>query len=262
MTMQFYAVPNDLGLAKQARAIALNQKLSITTMAIGDGGGLPVVPRKDKNALVREVFRAAITNLEEDPTVPGRFIATLIIPPETGGFNITEGMLFCDDGTPYANAAFPPGRKTTPAEGGIGEYTIEMAFDLLPAESSVIEVIVDPYLTLATRQHVAANYFSKAEVAALVAASQTADMSSSAIAPAEGVLIFVELGDKTMQATVDGKLLTVYVDPDVNLQAGKCRLVAPGTEKLNTKNGLHEIANLVDRGPYRFVRQGGVWKQI
>lgn len=260
-TMLYYAVPNEVGLAKQARAIALNQKLNITTMVVGDGGGLPVVPRKDKNALVREVYRAPITNLETDPQVPGRFVATLIIPPEKGGFDITEGMLLCDDGTPYANAALTPGRKSTVAEGGIGEYIIEMVFDLVPAEASVIQLIIDPFLTLATRQYVAANYFSKAEVAAMISAVAAADLSNAATAPAEGVLIFKSHGDKALQSPDNGKLLTVYVARDIDLTAGKCRLVAPGTEKIKTENGEFTFVNLGGPGPFIFVRDG-IWRQL
>ncbi|MBU2098133.1 MAG: phage tail protein [Gammaproteobacteria bacterium] len=262
MTMKFYSVPNDTGLAKLSTAIALNQKLNITTMAVGDGGGLEVVPNKNKNALVNEKYRANVSMLEPDPTIPGRFTATLVIPPEIGGFEITEGILFCDDGTAFSNASLTPGRKSTPAEGGIGEYIVELVFQLMAAEASAVQLIVNPYLTIATRQHVASTCYTKQEVDALIAASRAADTSNSTIAPAEGLIVFFALGDKTLQATTEGKLLTVFVDRDVDLKLGKCRLLAPGTEKLNTKNGLHEIANLVGRGPHRFLRNNGVWKQL
>lgn len=262
MTMKYFSVPNDTGLAKLSTAIALNQKLNITTMAVGDGGGLEVVPHKNKNALVNEKFRANVSMLEPDPAIPGRFTATLVIPPEIGGFEITEGILFCDDGTAFSNASLTPGRKSTPAEGGIGEYIVEFVFQVMAAEASAVQLIVNPYLTIATRQFVSSTCYTKQEVDALIAASRAADMSNSGIAPAEGLLIFTALGDKTLQATTDGKLLTVYVDRDVDLKAGKCRLLAPGIEKLNTKNGLHEIANLVHRGPFLFVRRNGAWKQL
>lgn len=84
-------------------------------------------------------------------------------------------------------------------------------------------------------------------------------------APESGVVIFDTFKDLQLPSTAPaGSLLQVMVDRDLVLTpTNKCRLLAPGGEKINTKQGLHDIANLVSAGDWFFFRRiGGVWKQL
>lgn len=89
--------------------------------------------------------------------------------------------------------------------------------------------------------------------------------SDLSVAPQSGILIFDGFKDLQLQQTApEGSLLQVMVDRDLALSSSnKCRLLAPGGEKINTTEGLHDIANLVSAGVWFFFRRkSGAWKQL
>lgn len=63
MTAKYYAILTTLGAAKLANAMALGTKLEITTMAVGDGGGVLPTPDASQTAIVGEQRRAPINML-------------------------------------------------------------------------------------------------------------------------------------------------------------------------------------------------------
>lgn len=163
----FFSVTSHIGDAKIANAVALNQQVGITHLAVGDGNGQSITPTKDKTALANETYRAQVSSLVVDDANPNYFIATLVIPPEIGGFTIREAAVFTQDGALFAVSNFPETYKPNLPEGGVGELTVQFYFAVVSPEA--VKIVVDPYVTIATRQWVLSNVYSKTEVNALLA---------------------------------------------------------------------------------------------
>lgn len=155
----FFSVTSHIGDAKIANAVALNQQVGITHLAVGDGNGQSITPTKDKTALANETYRAQVSSLVVDDANPNYFIATLVIPPEIGGFTIREAAVFTQDGALFAVSNFPETYKPNLPEGGVGELTVQFYFAVVSPEA--VKIVVDPYVTIATRQWVAANFVEK-----------------------------------------------------------------------------------------------------
>ena len=266
--MKYYSVVNKTGLAKLSSAMALGLTISLSTMAIGDGAGPTNVtaPSDTKNALAREVYRAPIVSLQaEDPERPGLLTATMIVPPDKGGWTITEGIIFCDDGTPFANAALTPGYKSTLAEGGVGEYIVEFVFEIANADAATVQLVINPYLTIATRQWVTAAFATKSELTTALAAleakmSQPPVLDSAGELPVSGDTFVNASGDYQLRLAPENSLLVITVSSAV---VGLCRLIPPAGELLKTIRGDVAIANLVTVGvPYRFLRKNNLWRQL
>lgn len=151
----FFSVTSNIGDAKVANAVALNQQVGITHLAVGDGNGQAITPTKDKTALLNETYRAQVSSLVVDDANPNYFVATLVIPPEIGGFTIREAAVFTQDGALFAIANFPETYKPNLPEGGVGELTVQFYFAVVSPEA--VKIVVDPFVTIATRQWVTSN---------------------------------------------------------------------------------------------------------
>lgn len=157
----FFSVTSHIGDAKIANAVALNQQVGITHLAVGDGNGHSTTPTKDKTTLANETYRAQVSSLVVDDANPNYFIATLVIPPEIGGFTIREAAVFTSDGALFAISNFPETYKPNLPEGGIGELTVQFYFAVVSPQA--VKIVVDPYVTIATRQWCLSNLVSKAD---------------------------------------------------------------------------------------------------
>ncbi len=164
----YFSVVNTSGLAKLATAVTLGTTIGVVQMAIGDGNGSPVIPSVNKTSLVNERYRGNVNLLQVDPGNANRFLAQMIIPPNVGGFSVREAMLLCNDGSVFANCNLPESYKPTVAEQGIGEMTIEFVFEVANALMAGIDLIIDPFVTLATRQWSLANFMTNAQAVALI----------------------------------------------------------------------------------------------
>lgn len=167
----YFSVVNTAGLNKLATAVTLGATIGVVQMAVGDGNGIPVIPNVNKTTLVNERYRGNVNLLQVDPDHANRFLAQMVIPPNIGGFDIREAMLICDDGAVFANCNLPQSYKPTLAEQGIGEMTIEFVFEVDNALTAGISLIIDPFVTLATRQWSLANFMTNAQAVALIDAT-------------------------------------------------------------------------------------------
>jgi Phage tail-collar fibre protein len=265
--MKYYSVVNKTGLAKLSSAMALGMTINLSTMAIGDGAGPTniIIPTDTKNALAREVYRAPIVSLQaEDPERPGLLTATMIVPPDKGGWNITEGIIYCDDGTPFANGALTPGYKSTQAEGGIGEYIVEFVFEISNIESAAVQLIVNPYLTIATRQWVTTSFVTKSDLALAIAEvkanfERPPFIERPGVIPEAGPVFIDGTGNYQLKVAQENSLLEITVlgaEPPPTLSA-------PGTEKIRTVKGDHALIRLITKNRlYRFKRQNNQWRQL
>jgi len=151
MSQKYYAIVTNLGADKIANAAALGTKLSITQMAVGDGGGTLPTPNASQTRLINEKRRAAINTLSIDPANASQVIAEQVIPETEGGFWIREMGLFDADGTLIAVCNTPETYKPALQEGSGRTQTVRMI--LIVNSTDAITLKIDPSVVLATRQY-------------------------------------------------------------------------------------------------------------
>ncbi|RYJ18850.1 phage tail protein [Rahnella variigena] len=152
MTAKYYALLTNLGAAKLANATALGTQLSLTQMAVGDGGGILPTPDPAQTQLIGEKRRAALNSLSVDPANTNQIIAEQIIPEDQGGFWIREIGLFDQDNTLIAIANCPETYKPQLQEGSGRTQTVRMI--LVVNSTDAVTLKIDPSVVLATRKYV------------------------------------------------------------------------------------------------------------
>ncbi|MCL6379829.1 hypothetical protein EXT57_21070 [Pectobacterium brasiliense] len=149
---KYFALLTNIGAAKLANATALGNRLNITRMAVGDGGGVLPTPNPAQTKLINEKRRAALNTLSVDPKNPSQIIAEQVIPENEGGFWIREIGLFDDDGNLIAIANCPETYKPQLQEGSGRIQTVRMI--LIVSSTDAVTLKIDPAVVLATRGYV------------------------------------------------------------------------------------------------------------
>lgn len=152
MAAKFFALLTNQGAAKLSNMAALGEKLEITSLAVGDGGGISQTPNQAQTKLVNEVRRAQLNSLSVDEKNDSQIIAEQIIPESVGGWWIREIGLFDADGILIAVANCPETYKATTEEGSGRTQVIRMM--LTVSGTDAVTLKVDPSVVLATRQYV------------------------------------------------------------------------------------------------------------
>lgn len=153
--MTFRTILTEVGLALEAAADAAGTPIVLAEMAVGDGNGNPVTPDPTQTFLARERYRAGVNQLYQDTADPTRFIAELVVPASEGGFVIREVGLFTSDGDLYAVGNVPETYKPTASEGAYSDTVVRVVF--LVANASVVTLVIDPNVTVATHTWVLNN---------------------------------------------------------------------------------------------------------
>ena len=90
MSMQYFSIWTQAGLAKKAQAIATGQPLLITHMAIGDtgsnDGSSPPAPNALLTSLRNEKHRQQITDCYISPTDINQTVFSITVLEDVGGF--------------------------------------------------------------------------------------------------------------------------------------------------------------------------------
>ncbi|MCG9083935.1 phage tail-collar fiber domain-containing protein [Laribacter hongkongensis] len=218
MPQEFFSTLTVVGEARLASAAALGSSLQLTHLAVGDGGGVRVMPTPAQTKLVREIRRAPVNRVETDTANPGQIIIEQVIPEAEGGWWIREIGVFDKDGNLIAVGNCPDTYKPLLAEGSGRTQVIRMV--LIVSSTDAVTLKIDPSVVLATKQHVTETvakaisdhvkqpdphpqYLTEAEgkqridaaVAALVAGSPAALDTLKELADALG-------GDRNFSATV------------------------------------------------------------
>ncbi|MEC8917770.1 MAG: phage tail protein [Pseudomonadota bacterium] len=170
MATTYRSVPTRYGRARLADALQSGTPVGLHTMALGDGNGSLVSPNEDMKALVNEVFRAEINEIEriDDNTVR----IALRVPSEIGGFTVREVGLFDDDGKMVAVGNYAGTYKPTPDDGAVRELYVRMWLKVSNVDQ--VTITVDTSIIYATKTWVEAQIRAHAESRDHPAATTTA----------------------------------------------------------------------------------------
>lgn len=147
--MTYKTIHTTYGLTAMAQAEATGVPINLTHMAVGDGNGNPVTVIEGMTNLVREMFRATVNRVFQDPTTPNKFTAELVIPNTEGGFVLREVGVFDSTGSLFAVGNLPDTYKPQASEGAYADTVVRMEF--LVTNASVVTLQIDPNVAVATQ---------------------------------------------------------------------------------------------------------------
>jgi len=141
------------GQAKIAAALQPGgTPLTVTHIALGDGGGAAVVPSVHRAELIRETHRQPVDMVEPDPNDPTQVRIQSVIPATVGGFFIREIGLYDMDGDLVVYGNHPETAKPVLSSGGGSELVIRTHFAV--ASTAAVTILIDPSIVNATREWV------------------------------------------------------------------------------------------------------------
>ncbi|MNG74153.1 Phage tail fiber repeat protein [compost metagenome] len=149
MTAKYRALLTEQGKALLANATATGQKLEITQMAVGDGGGTATIPSESQTKLVNERRRAALNSLQVNTNSNNQVIAEQVIPEDVGGWWIRELGLYDKNGVLVAIANTPDTYKPLLAEGAGRTQVVRMVL-LVKGDASAM-IVADKTAVLVSR---------------------------------------------------------------------------------------------------------------
>uniref|UniRef100_UPI000A85364E phage tail protein n=1 Tax=Gluconobacter thailandicus TaxID=257438 RepID=UPI000A85364E len=149
MANKYSTIKTNAALALETSAQAGGEKITLTHMAIGDGGGNAVMPDPSQTGLVREQVRVSLNAIAVNPDTSNQFTAEAIIPASSGGFTMREAGLYTADGVLFAVANLPQVYKPSSSEGSFGQVVVTMTFQA--ANSDEVNLSVDENVSVATR---------------------------------------------------------------------------------------------------------------
>lgn len=144
--MEFKTIITRIGLAKITNATALGEKLSLTHMAFGDGGGSYPDINESMTQLVGEKYRGKINQIEVVDS--SNIKISRVIPANIGGFFIREIGVFDEEGDMIAIGMFPETYKPTIEEGATKDVMANLIIAV--SNTAVINVKIDPNIQIAT----------------------------------------------------------------------------------------------------------------
>lgn len=146
---EFYSLVTKKGKKLIAQAVAESKKLSLTQIAVGDGGGNVVYPTESQDRLRNEVKRWDISSLVvEDDIVTIR----QTIAPEDGGFYTREIGVYDADNNLVIVGNCPPSYKPLLEQGS--DKTQVICIKLVVSNASVLEMVRDFSKVIADQQWV------------------------------------------------------------------------------------------------------------
>lgn len=148
----FKTIHTTAGLTAMTQAEASGTPINLTHMAVGDGNGNPVTPIESQSTLVREMYRATINRVFQDPVITNQFTCELVVPASVGGFVLREVGVFNSDGTLFAVGNLPETYKPMISEGSFADTIVRVQFAV--TNSTVVNVVVNPSIAVATQSWV------------------------------------------------------------------------------------------------------------
>ncbi|ENA2590994.1 phage tail protein [Salmonella enterica] len=150
---KFKTIITDYGKQRLIAAMSPGgTKLTLTQMAVGDGGGNPTNPDTTSTALVNEVWRAAVNSVTVDKAHSNIIIVELLIPAEVGGFWIREAGIYDEFNKLVAVCSLPASEKPLLEQGSGRAQTVRMT--LVISDMSTINITIDSTTIMATNEYV------------------------------------------------------------------------------------------------------------
>ncbi|ENK9165090.1 phage tail protein [Salmonella enterica] len=150
---KFKTIITDYGKQRLIAAMSPGgTKLTLTQMAVGDGGGNPTNPDTTSTALVNEVWRAAVNSLSVDKTHSNIIIVELLIPAEVGGFWVREAGIYDEFNKLVAICSLPASEKPLLEQGSGRAQTVRMT--LIVSDISIVNITIDSTTIMATNEYV------------------------------------------------------------------------------------------------------------
>ncbi|HFF6801755.1 TPA: phage tail protein [Klebsiella pneumoniae] len=147
MSTAFYTKLTAAGVNAMTRAAMNNEPISITEMAVGDGGGNNINP-DGMQGLVNEVYRAPLNRLVIADLDRNVIRAEMLMMPQVGGWWLREAALFDDRGICLAVASLPPSYKPLLEQGAGRMSTVNIYITV--NNIADVQLITDPAIILAT----------------------------------------------------------------------------------------------------------------
>ncbi|WP_397322259.1 phage tail protein [Pantoea agglomerans] len=136
MAEQYYSILTNRGKELEAASSANGTPVVIKDFVIGDGNGKAATPNPSQTALIREVYRHAISGLDVSQEQSNQWVAHLVVPADVGGFTIREVGLLTDTGELYAVA------NCAAIEKPVSGINVSLQFRLAVNETASIELKV------------------------------------------------------------------------------------------------------------------------
>lgn len=152
MAENFYSILTAVGLAKIANAQVSGNKVDLTQIAVGDGGGTYYNPTQNDTQLKNEVWRGNIGSVEIDHENPNWIVIESYIPSSVGGFTVREVGIFDAEGDMIAIGKYPQTFKPSLEEGASKDLLLRMIIEVTNA--SAVTMKVDPSVIIASRKYV------------------------------------------------------------------------------------------------------------
>ncbi|ECX0020929.1 phage tail protein [Salmonella enterica subsp. enterica serovar Enteritidis] len=150
---KFKTIITDYGKQRLIAAMSPGgTKLTLTQMAVGDGGGNPTNPDTTSTALVNEVWRAAVNSVTVDKKHPNIIIVELLIPAEVGGFWVREAGIYDEFNKLVAICSLPASEKPLLEQGSGRTQTVRMT--LIVSDTSIVNITIDSTTIMATNEYV------------------------------------------------------------------------------------------------------------
>ncbi|EHI7938487.1 TPA: phage tail protein [Salmonella enterica subsp. enterica serovar Welikade] len=150
---KFKTIITDYGKQRLIAAMSPGgTKLTLTQMAVGDGGGNPTNPDTTNTALVNEVWRAAVNSVSVDKKHPNTIVVDLLIPANVGGFWVREAGIYDEFNKLVAICSLPASEKPLLEQGSGRAQTVRMT--LIVSDTSIVNITIDSTTIMATNEYV------------------------------------------------------------------------------------------------------------
>lgn len=174
---KYGSIVTDVGIQLVTEAVMEGQKVNITTLAVGDGGGSYYKPNSTMTALKGEKWRGKVNRVEVNEKSPNMIDVVAVVPSDVGGWTIREMGVFDDAEEPNMIAVCntPDTEKVIITSGAAGEIELTMHIEI--SNTGAISFVIDPNVVTATKKDLAdhntsqtahaAEFEKKADVTAL-----------------------------------------------------------------------------------------------
>lgn len=147
---KYGTIVTNIGTELITQAVMEGAKVTLKTLAVGDGGGAYYQPTPDMQELKREVWSGSVKSVAVNETSPNMIDVTAIVPSDVGGWTIREMAVKDEAGNMVAICNTPDTEKVIISTGATGEIELLMHIEI--SNTGVISFVIDPAVITATKK--------------------------------------------------------------------------------------------------------------